>query len=293
MLARIKKVFALVFISILRYFIIKLLAVGSMAKTLPTFSESFLLVKKRPALKNPILLAGLPGVGFVSKLAVDHLVHETGAQRIATLYSPHFPNQVLAMKSGRLRLFSIGVYAKKMKSRDFIFVRGDLQPLTVEGQFEVTGKLLDFARQLGCIEVIAMAGYATNSKRDKPKIYCSATNKKFFERMLSLGAENAQQVVPIIGMAGLIPGLAKLYGLKGCCLLVETSGSNMDSNGAKALLELISKIAGQKFDYKHLEQRVKKAEKMFRKIEKQAAAPTLQPPALPEAVEKDVLRYIR
>ena len=58
-------------------------------------------------------------------------------------------------------------------------------------------------------------------------------------------------------------------------------------------MEMISKIAGQKFDYKHLEQRVKKAEKMFRKIEKQAAAPTLQPPALPEAVEKDVLRYIR
>ncbi|HIH20952.1 TPA: hypothetical protein HA244_06830 [Candidatus Micrarchaeota archaeon] len=260
----------------------------------PTFTESFLRVTKRPALKNPLLLIGLPGVGFVSKLAVDHLVREKGAERIATLYSPHFPNQVLSMKSGRLRLFSIGFYVKRFKKRDVLFMRGDLQPLTVEGQFEVSAKALDFARQLGCIETIAMAGYATQGKKDKPKIFASATNREFFKKITALGAQSSEQVVPIVGMAGLVPALAKLYGMKGCCLLVETQGTAMDVTGAKALLELISKIVGEKFSYKKLEERVSKVEKMFKKMEGQGQPmPAVQPPGMPEAVEKDVLRYIR
>ncbi len=260
----------------------------------PTFTESFIRVKKKPALKKPLLLVGLPGVGLVSKLAVDHLVTEFKAEKIATLYSPHFPNQVLAMKSGRLRSFSIGFYVKKFKSRDVLFVRGDLQPLTVEGQFEVAAKILDFARQMGCTEGIAMAGYATPEKKAKPSIYCACTDAGLFKRMTSAGATNAGKIVPIVGMAGLLPAMAKLYAIKGCCLLVETPGIPMDSVGAKALLELISKIVGQKMTYGNLDERVKKAEKLFRKMQSaQQPTLTMQPPAIPEALEKDALRYIR
>ncbi|MFH1056550.1 MAG: PAC2 family protein [Candidatus Micrarchaeota archaeon] len=260
----------------------------------PSFTESFILVKKKPALKNPLLIAGLPGVGFVSKLAVDHLVKSTKAEKIATLYSPHFPNQVLAMKSGRLRSFSIGFYCKKFKNRDFIFVRGDLQPLTVEGQFEVSAKILDFARQMGCTEVIAMAGYAVLGRKEKPSVYCACTNERFFKKMQSFGVKSSEKAVPIVGMAGLLPAMAKLYSISGCCLLVETPGIPMDAVGAKTLLGLIGKLAGEKFDFKALDERVLKAEKMFKRFERQAGqTPTMQPPAISEAVEKDVLRYIR
>ena len=151
----------------------------------PTFTESFIRVKKKPALKKPLLIVGLPGVGLVSKLAVDHLVKEFKAEKIATLYSPHFPNQVLAMKSGRLRSFTIGFYVKKFKSRDVLFVRGDLQPLTVEGQFEVSAKILSFAKDAGCKEVLAMAGFATSLKKGKPRVFCTSTDKKLFEKMAS------------------------------------------------------------------------------------------------------------
>ncbi|HLD63244.1 MAG TPA: PAC2 family protein [Candidatus Norongarragalinales archaeon] len=257
----------------------------------PTFTESFIRVKKKPALKKPVLIVGLPGVGLVSKLAVDHLVKEFKAEKIATLYSPHFPNQVLAMKSGRLRSFTIGFYVKKFKSRDVLFVRGDLQPLTVEGQFEVSAKILEFARQAGCVEAIAMAGYATPEKKAKPAIYCACTDKKLFKQMTSLGAGKAGKIVPIVGMAGILPAMAKLYAIKGCCLLVETPGTPMDAAGAKALLELISKITGQKMVYATLDARVKKAEKLFAKMQP-TQSPTLQPP-VPEAVERDALRYIR
>ncbi|MBS3069930.1 PAC2 family protein [Candidatus Micrarchaeota archaeon] len=258
----------------------------------PTFTESFIRVKKKPSLKKPLLIVGLPGVGLVSKLAVDHLVKEFKAEKVATLYSPHFPNQVLAMKSGRLRSFSIGFYEKKFKNRDVLLVRGDLQPLTVEGQFEVAAKILEYARVAGCVDAIAMAGYATPEKKAKPAIYCACTDKGLFKRMNSFGATKPGKIVPIVGMAGVLPAMAKLYEMNGCCLLVETPGTPMDAAGAKALLEFISKMTGQKMAFATLEARVKKAEKLFARMQPQQT-PTLQPPAIPEAVSRDALRYIR
>ena len=35
---------------------------------------------KKPELKNPVLVCGLPGSGFVGKLAVEHLIKELGAK---------------------------------------------------------------------------------------------------------------------------------------------------------------------------------------------------------------------
>ena len=264
--------------------------------TFPSFTESFVRIKRKPKLKNPLLVIGLPGVGFVSKLAVDHLVKSSKAEKIATVYSPHFPNQVLAMKSGRLRMFTLGFYFKKFGKRDVVFLRGDLQALTVEGQFEVSAKILEFARDLGCRQVLAMAGYAVSGKKGKPAVFCTSTSKSLFQKITAAGASKPPNAIPIVGMAGLLPSLSKLYGLQGACLLAETNGTAMDSAAAKSLLELISKFAGLgKLDFKPLDERVKKAEKMFKTLEaqQQAGAMPAAPVIQPTAVEKkDALRYI-
>src|SRR3989338_3780202 len=102
-----------------------------------SFEHSRIEVKEKPKLKAPILVVGLPGIGLVSKLAADNMVKSLKAKRFATLYSPHFPNQVLALKNGRLRLFSMKFFAAKVGKRDVVILKGDLQPLTVEGQYQV------------------------------------------------------------------------------------------------------------------------------------------------------------
>ena len=42
-------------------------------------------------LKNPILVEGLPGLGMVGRIAVRYLAKNLGAERLALMYSPHFP----------------------------------------------------------------------------------------------------------------------------------------------------------------------------------------------------------
>jgi len=244
------------------------------------FSRSQVSVSRHVAAKDPLLVVGLPGIGFVSKLAVDHLVKQVKAKRIATLNSPYFPNQVIALKSGKLRMFSMRFYYKKLKKRDVIFLKGDIQPLTVEGQYEVCSRALEYFGSIGGSQVISMAGFAIAPKPDKaPNIYCTSTSKSFHASFKKLGAKNVEKAVPIVGMAGLFPGIAKAYGMKGACLLVETPGSVIDSKGATALVKLLGSVAGEKFATADLDVRAKKAEEMIRKLNEQAA------PAEPKAGE--------
>jgi proteasome assembly chaperone (PAC2) family protein len=249
-------------------------------------------------------------------MAVDHLARESRARRFATLYSPHFPNQVLALKNGKLRAFSMRFYEKKLakSKRELVFLRGDLQPLTVEGQYEVAAKILSFARNIGVTRVVAMAGYAVQKSAAAaggaggaagaagaaPAVYCAATDERFFNEFKRAGAKPAAGVVPIVGMAGLAPALARVYGLDGACLLVETPGTTIDPRGAKALVAFLGKWLGEKFDSRDLEKRAKRAEKMLRKFEQQqaqasAAAPPAKAgaPAAPEPIKREALTYIR
>ncbi len=250
----------------------------------------------RPKMRHPLLLVGLPGIGLVSKLAADHLVKITGAKKFASLYSKHFPNQVIAMKSGRMRLFSLRFYHKRIGERDVVVLKGDLQPLTIEGQYEVASDALDFFKSLGGKEVIAMAGYAVNRKTEKPVVYCTATDKKLFKKFLDIGAKKTEGTVPIVGLAGLLPGMAELTGMSGACLLAETPGNMIDAKGAAELLGFIGRFVGQKLDTRNLEERARKAEEALSKLEERVRAEQTNVPAVPgvapEVIRKDIT-YIR
>lgn len=252
------------------------------------FSRSQVSVQRHVAAKDPLLIVGLPGIGFVSKLAVDHLVKQVKAQRIATIYSPYFPNQVIALKSGKLRMFSMRFYYKKLRKRDVIFLKGDIQPLSVEGQYEVCSRALEYFGSVGGSQVVSMAGFAVAPKQEKaPVIYCTSTSKQFHASFRKLGAKNVDKAVPIVGMAGLFPGVAKAYGMKGACLLVETPGSVIDAKGATALVKMLGAVAGEKFATADLDVRARKAEEMIRKLNAQAAP---EEPRAGEAPAEDIIK---
>ena len=61
-------------------------------------------VTKKPKLKNPILIEGLPGIGNVGKLAVEHLIDSTKSIKFAELYSKDFPPQVFINTDGTIEL---------------------------------------------------------------------------------------------------------------------------------------------------------------------------------------------
>ena len=264
----------------------------------PDFTASFVRVKKKVTAPHSILLVGLPGVGFASKLAVDHLVKQLKAERIATIYSPHFPNQVVATPKGNLRQFLLKFYYKNINGKKLFFLTGDLQPLTVEGQYEVAAKALQFFSEAGGEAVYSMAGLVTHNVGQDRSIHLSSTHKAQLEQLkktLLLKINSAY--IPIVGMAGLLPTLAPLYRLKGNCLLVETTGEAIDAVAAVKLVETVGKMVKAKIPVVNLHRKAQAAKSNIEKMSKQVAQEqqaqqAVFPGAAPAEI-KDALSYIR
>jgi len=186
-------------------------------------------------------------------------------------------------------------YYARLGKRDVVLVRGDLQPLTVEGQYEVSAHVLSFFKSLGGSDVLAMAGYAVTPPPKTPSIYGFSTSKQLWTQLQKAGAKTTSVIVPIVGMAGLVPALSKLYGLRGACLLVETPGNTVDAVGAKNLVGFLGKWLGENFDVKALDARAKKAQVLLKRIESQAKQEEAAgiTGKSPEALQKETQAYIR
>ena len=70
---------------------------------------------KKPRLKNPVLVEGLPGIGNVGKVAVDFMVDEVKAVKLYELFSYTFPHSVFVNENNLVELPAIEIYYKKMK----------------------------------------------------------------------------------------------------------------------------------------------------------------------------------
>jgi len=83
-------------------------------------------------LENPILVEGLPGIGHVGKLVAEHMIDELGAQKIAEVYSSHFPPQVIVLADGLVRMVRSEFYAFKSEKQDQLLAIADLKVGQIE-----------------------------------------------------------------------------------------------------------------------------------------------------------------
>ncbi len=252
--------------------------------------ETTIVEKEKVKLKNPILIEGLPGIGLVGKIAADHLIAELKAEKVAELYSPHFPHQVLMQKNGVMRMIKNKFYAVKGKSRDLLILVGDVQAVTSEAQYEVTGKMLDYAQKKGVKLTITLGGYGMGKVQPTPRVFGIVSHKRMVEEYKKYGVIFGESKGSIIGAAGLLLGLGKVRNMPGVCLMGETHGGFVDAKSAQAVLEVLCRILEIKLDVKKLDERAKESEMFAKKMEKEAMAgkgmPTVEP-------GKHDLSYIR
>ncbi len=235
-------------------------------------NETTIIVHKKIKMKKPVLVEGLPGIGLVGKLAVDHLVREKKAVKVATLYSPHFPHQVIMRKSGVLRMIRLKFYYLPGPKNDLLLLAGDVQPVTSEGQYEVNGKILDYFIKHGGHEIITLGGYGTGKRAEFPKVFGAATHKKLIEGYSKHGIVFGETRGSIVGAAGMLLGLGRLRHLHGVCLMGETHGGYVDPKSAVGVVDVLGKMVGMKFDTTQLTKKAAMGEKFIKKMEAKAAA---------------------
>jgi uncharacterized protein (TIGR00162 family) len=198
-------------------------------------------IHEKPKLKNPVLIEGLPGIGFVANIAALHLIQELKAKLFAEIMSASFQDLAVTTETGGTHspISELYYYKRSDGGRDLIVWYGNTQALTTFGQYELCGRVLDIAEQLGCRYIITLGGFKQEEMKTPPQIYCAASDPETLNEAIDLGAKI--MVGQIFGVAGLLIGLGRLRGFKGFSLLVETLGTQPDANATLYALSALNK----------------------------------------------------
>ena len=203
-------------------------------------------VSKLPKLKRPILVEGLPGIGNVGKVAVDFIIEELRAKKIYEINSYTFPHSVFINEKNLVELPKIELFYKKFSNgrNDLLLLAGDVQPIDEVSSYEFSEKMLDVLKKFNGKELITLGGIGLGEIPKKPKVYCTGNSKDTIKKYKDDANEKLYGVVgPIVGVSGLLLGLATDKNIRAVSFLAETYGHPMylGIKGAREVLRILKK----------------------------------------------------
>lgn len=227
---------------------------------------------KMPHLNNPILIEGLPGIGNVGKVAVDFMIDRMKAKKVMEIASYSFPHSVFVNEKNIVELPKVELFYKKRGKgkRDILLLAGDIQPLDEEASYEFSHKVIDILKEFNGKELITLGGIGLPDVPEDPKVYCTGTSKKVIDRYRKGERINSNLfgvVGPIVGVTGLLIGLAKDSNIDGVCLLAETYGHPLylGTKGSKEVLRILNKKLSLKLDIKSINKEIEDVEEELTK----------------------------
>ncbi len=224
-----------------------------------------LTLLKEPKLREPYLISGLPGLGYVAKLSADYLVEQLKAELFGEVYCRLFPPYVLIKKGGVVESLKNELYCWKSEAlkHDIILFTGNAQATSPEGQYLLADEVLNTAIGFGVKRLYSIAAFLTDRRIDRPRVYGAVTEPQLLEELKAYGVSPMDEG-NVGGTNGLILGLAKAKKIEGICLLGETRGyrtpsgrSVVDAEAARAVLEVLTKMLGIHVDMAPIEDQAK------------------------------------
>ncbi len=238
-------------------------------------ASTFINLISKPRLKSPILIEGLPGIGYIGRNAAGYLIEQLGAKKFAELHSEHFPPIVLLnhAKTGQMVELKNEFYywkAKKKGQRDLIILIGDAQSIDPAGHYEIVDAILTLAKKFKVKELITLGGFSTGKLIDKDvSVFGAAMDPKRIKAFEKLGVQfKDTNIGQIIGASGLLVSRGSHIGMNGVCLMGETSGLLLsDPKATEQVLDVLSAHLKVKIKMDRIEDRVLATEKVIKKIE--------------------------
>lgn len=237
--------------------------------------NNFMLKKTgKVHLHNPVVIEGLPGVGNVGKLSIDFLIDSLKAKKVFEIKSFCMPNCVFINEKDEVELPKLEIYHTNVKKQDILFLTGDLQPIDERSCYELCHSLLEFFKEIKVKEIITLGGLGLEDAPKSPKVYCSGTDKQIIAKYCTEGISKGTDGVfgPIVGIAGVLVGLAREFGIPGVVLLVETSNhpSLLGIKGSQQLITVLKSKLKLNLDTKKLDKEINEIETELKgKIKKQ------------------------
>ena len=229
-----------------------------------------------------VLITGLPGIGNIGKIAVDFMIDELKAKKVYEFFSHSMPHSVFVNEDNLVDLPKIELYNYKK----ILFLAGDVQPTDEPSCYAFCEKILDIFEKRKGKEIITLGGIGLRKIPKTPQIYCTGNDEKIikkYKKGVKLNPEVFGVVGPIMGVAGLLLGLAKKRNIPAISMLAETFAhpAYVGLRGSKSILEILDKKLELKLDLKNLDKEIDTIEEQVKH------GKTLSPEKLKYAKPKD------
>jgi len=233
---------------------------------------------KRPRLKSPILIACWPGIANIGIIAVDTLREMLEAEEFGEIepWDFFYPQQV-SIKSGVLEALDFPAskfYFKKTPRRDLLFFIGEEQPAVAGKAYAEGGKayqlaslVLDVAQRFGSKRVYTSgAAVAPVHHTMTPRVWAVPNDRsliaevrKYQNTILMSEVEEREGEGNIVGLNGLLLGVARKRGLEAICLMGEIpvylQGLPLSyPRASKSVVEVLSRTLGIEVDTTRLDE---------------------------------------
>ncbi|MFB6152772.1 MAG: PAC2 family protein [Halodesulfurarchaeum sp.] len=222
-------------------------------------------------LDDPVLVEGLPGVGLVGKLAVDHLVSELESEPIRRIYSEHLPPAVSVDEEGTATLTSLTLHAVDADEQDLLVLAGEGQAQDEIGQYRLANAVVGLAEQFDVSEILTLGGYGTGEQIDEYGVVGAVPdqNSPLKEQLAESGVVFGEEDAPgsIVGMSGLLVGLGDRQGFETAGLLGRTPGFHVDPGSARAVLEVLQDAYGFSVSLDTLTDQAEEVQELLEKVQ--------------------------
>ena len=228
---------------------------------------------EEPELNSPIFVGGLPGIGKVGKITADYFIDKLKMKKMADIYSEFLPPQVF-IYDNVIHLVRESLYYKKTgKNNDLLFLTGDFQGTTQEGQYELSYAILELLKKYGVSRIYTLGGYSVGKIVDKPRVLGAVSDKKLIKPLEKNGVvfPSGEPSGGIVGSAGLILGMGtEMFSVPGACFMGETSGYFADPKSARAIIMVLSRVLKTKINLGDIDEKTKQLDDITEKMRQEA-----------------------
>jgi hypothetical protein len=244
-------------------------------------------IKLEKELENPILVAGLPGMGLTGKQSVDYLIGKLNAIKISSIRTPFLGVPAISIHNGLVEDIPEEIYSffyAKLDNKDILLFTSQSQPATPEWQHIVAMRAIETIKEYNVELIYTLAATPIPYFKEEVDVYGVATTPDLVEMLRLNGVKPLSGEGAISGINGLLLGYGKKLGINGICLLGETYlVSGMDKIAPLAVLKALSKILKVEFDLSQMEKEALEFKEQVSQVIKRSYK---------EGVEEDKPKYI-
>lgn len=230
-------------------------------------------IHKKPGMKKPKMLVGLPGMGMVAKNTVTTFIELLKPELFADIHVPYLSPSLALFEKGLVvpmerdeSLFKFYFSSEK----NMILFTGEMQFGLMTQDNELAQRIVEVAKQCDVDTIYTVIATHVEGYVEEPRVFGVATSRDLLDYLRSESVEIAAGSMQISGVNGLVIEYAQRMGIKGIALLSETAfPQTLDIKACYAGLKKASELLGIEVDLHIIQEEARKFEEGFKKYMKE------------------------